>query len=202
VSTLPDPTSPNELPVGLLRRLVELDSSNPPGNERACVERLAATLHAAGVEPRILALEAQRPNLVARIAGRGDAPPLLLHGHVDVVPARPEEWRHPPFAAEVAHGELWGRGTLDMKGGVAMLVTAFLRAAAAATPPPGDLILSINSDEEAGGDLGAGFLVREHAGLFDGVAHALSEFGGYTQHVGRRRLYPIQVAQKRRCRRT
>lgn len=188
-----------QLPVSLLQRLVRLDSSNPPGNERRCVELVAETLRAAGIEPRILAREAARPNLVARVAGRGAAPPLLLYGHVDVVPATRSEWRHDPFGGELIDGDIWGRGTLDMKGGLAMLISAFIGAARAPSPPPGDLLLVVNSDEEAGGALGAEFLVDEHATLFAGVQHALSEFGGYTQHVGSRRLYPVQVAQKRRC---
>jgi acetylornithine deacetylase/succinyl-diaminopimelate desuccinylase-like protein len=192
-------TAPDELPVALLQRLVRLDSSNPPGNERPCIELIAAVLERAGIEPRILARQPTRPNLAARIAGRGQAPPLLLYGHADVVPAQADEWRHPPFAGELVDGEVWGRGTLDMKGGLAMLLTAFLRAASGPVAPPGDVLLVVNSDEETGGDLGAQYLVRQHKELFAGVRHALSEFGGYTQHVRTRRLYPIQVAQKRRC---
>jgi acetylornithine deacetylase/succinyl-diaminopimelate desuccinylase-like protein len=192
-------TAPDRLPVELLRHLVRLDSSNPPGNERACIDLIAQTIHKAGIEPRILAKDPARPNLVARIAGAGNAPPLLLYGHADVVPARPQEWRHPPFAGELVDGQIWGRGTLDMKGGLAMLVTVFMRGATGAAAPSSDLVLVVNSDEETGGELGAAYLVREHRELFAGVRHALSEFGGYTQHVGSRRLYPIQVAQKRRC---
>ncbi len=183
----------------LARQLVALDSSNPPGGERECVQLIASELHAAGIEPLILGQTAARPNLVARVAGRGLAPPLLLYGHTDVVPALAAEWRHHPFAADLVDGELWGRGTLDMKGGLAMLLNAFLAAASAPTKPPGDLLFAATSDEETGGERGAEFLVREHADLFAGVRHALSEFGGYTHHVGNRRLYPIQVAQKRRC---
>jgi acetylornithine deacetylase/succinyl-diaminopimelate desuccinylase-like protein len=96
-------------------------------------------------------------------------------------------------------GELWGRGALDMKSGIAMLTTAFLACAADEQPPPGDLLLVINSDEETGGELGAGFLTREHPELLAGVRHALSEFGGYAHHVAGRRLYPVQIAEKRRC---
>jgi acetylornithine deacetylase/succinyl-diaminopimelate desuccinylase-like protein len=177
-------TSPDEL----LRRLVPLD-------EAGTVGLLAGNLRAAGVEPRILARRDDKPNLVARRTGRGEAPPLLLHGHADVVGADPAEWRHPPFAGALIDGEIWGRGTLDMKGGVAMLAAAFLDAA----DPPGDLILVVNSDEETGGTYGAGYVAAEHGDLLAGVRHALSEFGGYTHHVGGRRLYPVQVAQKRRC---
>jgi acetylornithine deacetylase/succinyl-diaminopimelate desuccinylase-like protein len=174
-------------PVALAQRLIRRD-------ERGCVEEVAGVLREHGVEPRILAADPARPNLVARRPGRGEAPPLLLYGHADVVGADPREWRRPPFAGEIADGELWGRGALDMKGGLAMLVAAFLGA-----DPPGDLLLAVNADEETGGELGAAYLVREHPELFAGVRHAISEFGGYTQHAGRRRLYPVQVAQKRGC---
>ena len=111
--------------VELLQALIRFDTSNPPGNERACIEFVGGLLERAGIEHRYLALEDDRPNLVARVAGRGEAPPLLLYGHVDVVPADPREWRHPPFGGDLVDGEVWGRGALDMKGGVAMLVSAF-----------------------------------------------------------------------------
>ncbi|MGI8411073.1 MAG: M20/M25/M40 family metallo-hydrolase [Solirubrobacteraceae bacterium] len=159
---------------------------------------LAAALRRGGLDPRILAQHPTRPNVLARVSGRGEAPPLLLYGHADVVPAS-DGWRHPPFSGALVHGEIWGRGTLDMKGGLGMLLSATLRAARTDTPPPGDLIFAATSGEETGGAEGAAFLVREHPELFSGVRHALSEFGGYTQHVGERRLYPIQVAQKGRC---
>src|SRR3954464_14832913 len=107
--------------VELLQTLIRFDTSNPPGNERACLEFVGGLLKRAGVEPRYVALEAPRPNLVARVSGRGEAPPLLLYGHVDVVAANPSEWSHPPFGGELIDGEVWGRGALDMKSGVAML---------------------------------------------------------------------------------
>jgi acetylornithine deacetylase/succinyl-diaminopimelate desuccinylase-like protein len=185
--------------VELLQRLLRVDSSNPPGRERECIQLLDGELRAGGLEPRFLARDAERPNLVARVAGRGEAPPLLLYGHADVVPAASGDWRHDPFGASLVDGELWGRGALDMKGGLAMLATVILQAARPGAEPPGDLIFVVNSDEEAGGDHGAAWLVDEHPGLFEGVRHALSEFGGYSHHVAGRRLYPVQVAQKRRC---
>ena len=183
-------------PVELLRELIRFDTSNPPGNERACIEYVAGLLRGSGIEPLIVG-DPERPNLVARLAGRGESPPLLLYGHVDVVPADPAEWRHGPFSGDLVDGVVWGRGALDMKGGVAMLVSAFLGAAA--EPPSGDLILALASDEETGSQLGAKLLVEEHAELFDGVRFALSEIGGFTEWVGDRRLYPIQVAEKQRC---
>src|SRR4029077_18455609 len=88
------------------------------------------------------------PTLIARVRGAGEAPPLLLYGHVDVVTTSGQEWTHPPFAGELVDGWLWGRGALDMKGGVAMMIAAFLRAARGEIQPRGDVILAVLSDEE------------------------------------------------------
>jgi acetylornithine deacetylase/succinyl-diaminopimelate desuccinylase-like protein len=186
-------------PVELLAELIRFDTSNPPGNERACLEFVAQVLEEGGVDSRFVSRDPQRPNLVARLVGEGRAAPLLLHGHVDVVPARAAEWRHPPFGGELVDGEIWGRGALDMKGGVAMLISALLELAADNEPPLGDIVLALTSDEECGSELGAQFLVDEHADLFTGVRYAFSEIGGFTEWVGDRRLYPIQVAEKQRC---
>lgn len=186
-------------PVELLQALIRLDTSNPPGNERACLEYVAGLLAEAGVEHRFVASDPERPNLVARVPGRGDAPPLLLYGHVDVVPADPLDWAHPPFGGDVIDGEVWGRGALDMKGGVAIMLAALLAAARWQTPPAGDLVLMLTSDEEAGSLPGMKFLVEEHPELFAGVRFGISEFGGFTQWHGSHRFTPIQVAEKQRC---
>jgi acetylornithine deacetylase/succinyl-diaminopimelate desuccinylase-like protein len=185
-------------PVELLQRLLRFDTSNPPGNERACIEWIKGLLEEIGCEVRLIAQEPERPNLIARIAGRGESPPLLLQGHVDVVAAR-GEWQHGPFDGDLADGYVWGRGALDMKGGVAMLLAAFMRAKASGAQTPGDVILCLLSDEEAGSPLGAEFLVREHAELFDGVRYSIGEFGGFTIDVAGRRFYPIMVAEKQVC---
>lgn len=190
--------APQDRPVELLQQLLRFDTSNPPGNERECIEWIRGLLEQLGCEVRIVAREPDRPNLIARLRGRGASPPLLLQGHVDVVAAR-GEWQHGPFAGDVADGYVWGRGALDMKGGVAMLLAAFMRAVAAGSPPPGDVILCLLADEEAGSDLGADFLVREHAELFEGVRYSLGEFGGFTMDIARRRFYPIMVAEKQIC---
>jgi len=184
--------------VELLQQLIRFDTTNPPGNETACVEHVRGLLHEAGIDSRILARADDRPNLIARIEGRGEAPPLLLYGHVDVVTTEGQQWTHPPFGGDLHDGMVWGRGALDMKGGVAMLVDAFLRAHADG-PPPGDLVLAVLSDEENGGEFGARFLVEEHPELFAGARHALGEFGGATVHLGGRAFYPIQVAEKQIC---
>ncbi len=185
--------------VELLRDLIRFDTTNPPGNEGACIAYVQRLLDDAGVESRIVAKDDARPNLLARIAGSGDAPPLLLYGHVDVVQTAGQLWTHPPFGADLVDGVVWGRGALDMKGGVAMLVDAFLRAARGELKPRGDLILAVLSDEENGGDFGAKHLVEEHADLFEGVRHSLGEFGGAAAHLGGKRFYPIQVAEKQIC---
>lgn len=185
-------------PVELLQRLLRFDTSNPPGGERECIDWIRGLLEGLDCEVRIVASEAERPNLIARLAGRGECAPLLLQGHVDVVAAR-GQWRHEPFAGELHDGYMWGRGALDMKGGVAMMLAAFMRAKASGTPPPGDVILCLMADEEAGSELGAEFLVREHPELFAGVRYAIGEFGGFTMDVAGRRFYPIMVAEKQVC---
>ena len=186
-------------PVELLQALIRFDTSNPPGNERACIEYVGALLEEAEIEHRYFALQAERPNLVARVSGRGEAPPLLLYGHVDVVPADAREWKHPPFGGDLVDGEVWGRGALDMKGGVAMIVSAVLRLSSSETRPPGDVIVALTSDEEAGSHTGMKFLVETHAELFGGVRYALSEFGGFTVWHAKHRFMPIQVIEKQRC---
>jgi acetylornithine deacetylase/succinyl-diaminopimelate desuccinylase-like protein len=193
------PKIPGPDPVELLRSLLRFDTSNPPGDERDCLEFVAQVLREGGIEPRFVAREAERPNLLARVTGKGEAPPLLLYGHVDVVPAKADEWRRPPFGGEFVEGEVWGRGALDMKSGVAMLVSALLRAAVHDVRPAGDLVLALTSDEEAGSELGAKFLVDEHADEFVDVRYALSEFGGATEWIAGRPFYPIQVAEKQAC---
>ena len=191
-------TSLQDRPVELLQHLLRFDTTNPPGNERACIEWIASLLEELGCEVKILAADPARPNLIARIRGEGKVPPLLLQGHVDVVAAH-GQWSHEPFAGELHDGYIWGRGALDMKGGMAMMLAAFMRTIAAERQPPGDVIFCALCDEEAGSDMGAEFLVREHPELFDGVRYAIGEFGGFTMEVAGTRFYPIMVAEKQVC---
>jgi acetylornithine deacetylase/succinyl-diaminopimelate desuccinylase-like protein len=186
-------------PAELLQHLIRFDTTNPPGNEAACIHFLNDRLQEAGIQTSLLALSPERPNLYARLPGRGDAPPLLLYGHVDVVPTENQVWQHPPFEGSIIDGYLWGRGALDMKGGVAMLVAAFLRAKVERLSLPGDVIFCAVSDEENLGKFGAKFLVEQHAGLFQGVRYALGEFGGFSLYIGDRRFYPIMIAEKQAC---
>ncbi|MBA3491146.1 MAG: M20/M25/M40 family metallo-hydrolase [Rubrobacteraceae bacterium] len=188
-----------ERPDELLQRLIRFETTNPPGNERECVEWIDGVLRDGGYETKILAKDPERPNLLARLKGRDEAQSLLLYGHIDVVPVEGQNWQHPPFEGKNVNGWVWGRGALDMKGGVAMMLATFLRAKAEGLTPPGDVLFLVLSDEESGGDYGAKYLVEEHARLFDGVRYALGEFGGFPLYVGRRRFYPIQVAEKQLC---
>jgi acetylornithine deacetylase/succinyl-diaminopimelate desuccinylase-like protein len=186
-------------PLELAQRLVQFDTTNPPGNEAACIEFVRATIEQSGCETQIYAKDPERPNLISRLAGRDGGPPLLLYGHVDVVTTLGQSWSRPPFGGEIVDGELWGRGAIDMKGAVAMYVSAFLRVARGELRPRGDVILAILSDEENGGDFGARFLTEHHSQLFDGVRYALGEAGGISRTISGRRFYPIQVAEKRMC---
>ena len=186
-------------PVELLQKLIRFNTTNPPGEEAECIGYLRGLLTEAGIESTVLERTPNRPNLIARIPGAGKAPPLLVYGHVDVVTTENQKWDHDPFDGQLIDGVIWGRGALDMKGGVAMLVSAFLRANAEGLQLPGDIILAIVSDEEAGGDDGAKFLVEQHADLFKDVRYALGEFGGFSLHVGGKRFYPIMVAEKQVC---
>ena len=139
----------------LLRELIRLNTVNPPGNETAAAELLRDYLAESGVESELYAKVPERANLVARIPGRGDGPSLLFLSHTDTVVADPSKWQVDPWSGELRDGEIWGRGALDMKGGVAMMVSALLRAAADELVPAGDLILVLTSGEETGSDVGA-----------------------------------------------
>ena len=186
-------------PAELLKRLIRFDTTNPPGNERECIAFIDGLLQDAGYETTLLARAPERPNLLARLSGRGSAAPLLLYGHLDVVTTVGQRWRHPPFEGVEQDGFVWGRGAVDMKGGVAMMLSAFLRAAAERLEPAGDVIFCALADEENMSGYGADWLVNEHARRFAGVRYAIGEFGGFTLHNAGRRFYPIQVAEKQIC---
>jgi acetylornithine deacetylase/succinyl-diaminopimelate desuccinylase-like protein len=195
----PRSTSPAEL----LRQLIRFDTTNPPGDEGPCLDYIRGLFALGGdgaVECLVRESPAARPNLVVRVAGRGEAPPLLMQGHVDVVTTVGQRWTHPPFGGDLVKGWVWGRGALDMKGGVAMMVSALLRLLERGEPPAGDVVLCCLADEEAGGAHGAQFLVERHPELFAGIRHGLGEGGATTQHVNGRPFYPIMVAEKRACR--
>jgi len=188
-------TSPTEI----LQSLIRFDTTNPPGNEYLAIHWARDLLAKAGIESTLLAKDPDRPNLITRIKGNGNAPPLLLQGHVDVVTTRGQDWTHPPFSGEIHDGYIWGRGALDMKSGVAMLLSAFLKTHYEQVALPGDLILCLLADEEDGGDFGAKYLVEEHPAYFDGVRFALGEIGGFSMKVAGKTFYPITIAEKQVC---
>jgi acetylornithine deacetylase/succinyl-diaminopimelate desuccinylase-like protein len=188
-----------ERPAELLQNLIRYNTTNPPGNERICIEYINGLLTEAAIETTLLAKTPERPNVIARLKGEGKAPPLLLYGHVDVVTTEGQKWQQPPFEANIVDGFLWGRGALDMKSGVAMMLAAFLKAKVEKAALPGDVIFCAVADEEAGGDYGSRFLVNEHAGLFKDVKYAFGEFGGFNMSMGGKRMYPIMVAEKQCC---
>ena len=186
-------------PAELLQQLIRFDTTNPPGNEADCVAFVRGVLEDAGCETQTYARDPARPNLLARVRGAGKSPPLLIQGHVDVVTTSGQDWQRPPFGGDLADGEVWGRGAIDMKGPMAMYISAFVRAARGELELPGDVMLVVLADEENGGDYGAKFLVEDHPELFEGVQYALGEAGGVSRTIAGKRFYPIQVAEKQIC---
>jgi acetylornithine deacetylase/succinyl-diaminopimelate desuccinylase-like protein len=199
VHSPPGQTAIYQNPLQLLQNLICFDTTNPPGNEADCVSYANELLVAAGFQTTSLSRHPNRPNLVTRLPGRGDAPPLLMYGHVDVVTTAGQKWTYPPFEGKVADGCIWGRGALDMKGGVAMMLAALLRARAEGFVPAGDVVLAILCDEETGSDFGAKYLVENHSQHFRGIRYAISEVGGFSVYIGTKKLYPIMVTEKQLC---
>ena len=185
----------------ICRDLIRIDTSNPgdhsgPG-ERQAAEHVAALLADVGLEPRVLESHPKRTSVVARVAGQDPGrPALLVHGHLDVVPASAPDWRHDPFAGEVADGCIWGRGAVDMKDMDAMILAVVRQRLREGRPPARDVVLAFTADEEAGGTWGARWLVENHPGLFEGVTEAVGEVGGFSVTLGRQRLYLLETAEK------
>ena len=123
-------------------------------------------------------------------------PPLVVHGHLDVVPAFAEDWSVDPFAAEIKDGMIWGRGAVDMKGVDAIYLEATRRLIASGRKPARDIVLAFFADEEHGGARGAKWMVNEHPEDFRGATEAVSEVGGFSIQIGDKRTYLIQTAEK------
>ncbi|MFR0353675.1 M20/M25/M40 family metallo-hydrolase [Streptomyces sediminimaris] len=188
--------------VDLCRELIQIDTSNygdhsGPG-EREAAEYVAGKLAEVGLEPKIFESHPGRASTVARIEGEDPSrPALLIHGHLDVVPADAADWTHHPFSGEVADGCVWGRGAVDMKDMDAMTLAVVRDRMRGGRRPPRDIVLAFLADEEAGGTYGARHLVDRHPGLFEGVSEGISEVGGFSFTVSeQRRLYLIQTAEK------
>jgi len=180
------------------KNLLRIDTTNPPGNERPAAEYIARVFEAEGIEHRIVESEPTRASVIARLPGKGEDGPLLLNGHLDVVPADADHWTHPPFEAVEAGGFVWGRGAIDMKNMVTMGMMSLVLAKRMGLELSRDLIFAGVADEEAGSHQGALFLVEEHPELVR-AEYVLNEVGGYTLHMGRTRFYPIQVSEKGIC---
>lgn len=185
-------------PVPLLQKLIQFNTTNPPGNEAACIGYIKQLLLEYGIESLLFEEVPGRPSLVARINGQGLASPLLVYGHIDVVTTENQEWKYPPFEGMIVEDCVWGRGAMDMKGAVAMMITAFIQIRTSGCLPPGDIILAIVSDEEVG-NCGARFLVKAHPELFKDVKYAIGEFGGFTMYINNKKFYPIMIAEKQIC---
>jgi acetylornithine deacetylase/succinyl-diaminopimelate desuccinylase-like protein len=181
--------------------LIRIDTSNPGDNsgpgERRAAEHVAELLAEVGAEPEVLESHPGRASVVARIAGEDrERPALLIHGHLDVVPANPDDWQRHPFSGEVHEGCVWGRGAVDMKDMDAMVLAVVRQRLREGRRPARDLVLAFPADEEAGGSYGAHWLVDNHADLFEGCAEAIGEVGGFSVTFGGRRHYLLQTAEK------
>jgi len=184
--------------VPLLSELIRINTSNPTHPERPAAEWMAERLAEVGIDSQILEAEPGRASTIARIEGADSSrKPLLIHGHLDVVPAEPSEWSVDPFAGEVRDGYVWGRGAVDMKDMDVMTLSVVREWARTGRKPPRDIVLAFVSDEEAGGRQGAHWLVDNHPDLFADCSEAISEVGGFSVTVGGDlRLYLIQTAEK------
>jgi acetylornithine deacetylase/succinyl-diaminopimelate desuccinylase-like protein len=180
----------------LLQRLIQFDTVNPPGNEQPAQEWLRDLLEGAGFECELLSAVEGRPNLVARLPGGSDGPTLGYLGHVDTVLADADDWTVDPWSGELRDGCVWGRGALDMKSQVAAeAAAAILLAEDGWRPASGELKLIFTADEEAGGNVGAGWLCSEHP---DKVRCDLiiNEGGGDSVEFDGQKVYFGGVAEK------
>ncbi|MBO0610552.1 M20/M25/M40 family metallo-hydrolase [Myceligenerans salitolerans] len=196
----PVPAAEDEV-VGICRDLIRFDTSNygtgdGPG-ERAAAEYVMELLTEVGLAPEIFESEPGRASVVVRLEGRDPSrPALVLHGHLDVVPAAAGDWSVDPFAAEETEGLIWGRGAVDMKDMDAMILSVVRQMAREGRKPARDVVVAFFADEENGGRLGAGHMTGEHAELFEGATEAVSEVGGFSVDVGGHRAYLLQTAEK------
>ncbi|MGF0245855.1 M20/M25/M40 family metallo-hydrolase [Rhodococcus erythropolis] len=204
----PNPSRAEAEVVELVSSLIRFDTSNTgeletTKGERACAEWVAAQLQEVGYETEYVESGAPgRGNVFARLkgaeSGRGA---LMLHGHLDVVPAEPADWSVHPFAGTVQDGYVWGRGAVDMKDMVGMILAIARQFKAEGVVPPRDLVFAFVADEEAGGKYGCQWLVEHRPDLFEGVTEAVGEVGGFSLTVPRpdgtdRRLYLVETAEK------
>jgi acetylornithine deacetylase/succinyl-diaminopimelate desuccinylase-like protein len=192
--------------VDLCRDLIRIDTSNygddPRSRERDAAEYTAARLTEVGLDVELVESAPGRTSVFGRIAGQDRSrPALMLHGHLDVVPADADDWTHPPFAAELVDEDgvemVWGRGAVDMKDMDAMILAVVRDRLRSGRVPPRDVVLAFLADEEAGGRLGSHWLVEHRPDLFEGVDVAVGEVGGFSFTVrDDLRLYLVETAEK------
>ncbi|MGK5692049.1 M20/M25/M40 family metallo-hydrolase [Streptomyces sp. URMC 128] len=181
--------------------LIRIDTTNRGGGdcqERPAAEYAAARLAEAGIEPALLERTKGRTNVVARIEGTDpSADALLLHGHLDVVPAAAADWSVHPFSGEIRDGVVWGRGAVDMKNMDAMILAVLRSWARQGVRPRRDIVVAFTADEEASAEDGSGFLADQHAALFEGCTEGVSESGAFTFHDGAgRQIYPLSAGER------
>ena len=180
--------------IAWLQAFIQVDTTNPPGNETRAVEFIANILEQEGIPYQTAESAPGRGNIWARLEG-GDEPGLILLQHTDVVPADPKYWSTDPLSGEIKYGYLWGSGALDMKGtGMSQLAT-FVNLHRAGVPLNRDVILVATADEEAGGFYGAGWLVEHHPEVFEGVGLLINE-GDYGTDMANQRVFRVEVTQK------
>ncbi|GAA1527846.1 acetylornithine deacetylase/succinyl-diaminopimelate desuccinylase-like protein [Microbacterium ginsengiterrae] len=187
--------------VRIAQDLIRFDTSNFGGGkangEREAAEYVGAYLEGLGLEPEYYEPIPRRTNVAARVKGRDSTKPaLVVHGHLDVVPAMAEDWSVDPFAGEVRDGLLWGRGAVDMKNMDAMILTSVADILRSGEVPERDLVLAFFADEENGGVEGSALVVKDRPEWFAGATEAISEVGGYSISVDDRRAYLLQVGEK------
>ena len=187
--------------VRICRELLRIDTSNfgdgsGPG-ERAAAEYVMGLLHEVGLEPELFESEPGRASVVVRLEGADPTrPALVLHGHLDVVPAQAEDWSVDPFAGEEIDGLLWGRGAVDMKDMDAMILAVVRQMVREGRPPARDALGAVGADEEPGGAYGPRYAAAHRPELCEGATEAISEVGGFSVEVGGRRAYLLQTAEK------
>jgi acetylornithine deacetylase/succinyl-diaminopimelate desuccinylase-like protein len=191
-------TSAADEVVDLCRDLIRFNTANPIHPERPAAEYVASKLAEVGLAPTVLESAPGRTSVIARLQGADPGrAPLLIHGHLDVVPADAADWLVDPFAGEIRDGCLWGRGAVDMKDMVAMTLAVARDYRRSGRQPTRDVVLAFVADEEAGGSLGAHWLVDHHPELFADCTEAIGEVGGFSWTVNDDlRLYLIQTAEK------
>ncbi|MEU3711032.1 M20/M25/M40 family metallo-hydrolase [Streptomyces catenulae] len=181
--------------------LIRIDTTNHGDGtcrERPAAEYVAEALAETGLEPTLLERTPGRTNVVARIEGTDpSADALLVHGHLDVVPAEPADWTVHPFSGEVRDDVVWGRGAIDMKNMDAMVLATVRRWAREGARPRRDIVLAFTADEEASAEDGSGFLADEHGALFEGCTEGISESGAFSFHTDTGlHLYPVAAGER------